>query len=575
MKIRTRLLLNILPPVIALFVLGDAITYVVARNELYDREKNSLQFKAELFKNRIVSHWNLLLDYSLYTQLDFIVTAQDAITDDALSIIRYPNTENELIQSRSPELIFAVVEERNTGAHSIAMSTRSDFTPSQEELKTLMVQAEDIASNQKSFGNAQMIGVDYVFTTFRFDPFRWNVFVASEERVFAVSSIVIRWINIITTVLVTLTLVIILYILSQSFTRPLQNMAATAQSIGSQKFIPSVQFPYEHDDEIGTLALTFNALFEELNRNWHNITSYAFESATLKLQEQRIRTVFQKYVPQELVNHYVTNPTSLLEGGARKVAVIFCDVRNFSSISERMGSDKLVRFLNRFFGGVVKATTECGGVVDKFIGDCAMLLFGAPVSHSDDMLRAMKATYKILTHVKKLNQRALHDSMPAFEIGMGISWGTTTVGNLGNESKIDYTAIGKTVNLASRLEALCKHYQQTIIISEEVAHEIKERYPLRLVDKVIVKGFHTASKIYTIPKNTPAQRKKVVHPKGYDAYQEGANYYYTREFKKALTCFEKARTAGLDDYLTEQFINRSQEALNTKVSSNWDGVTRF
>ena len=569
MKIRTRLLLSVVPPVIALFVVSGSIGFMASRSGLYNLQSDALRFKAQLLRNQMISQWNLLVDFSLFAEEGYILTAQQSIQDFAETILKPPLDSEEDEGAKSPQLIFAVISEQESGLRSLALSTDPDLVISQENLAALFAESEN-EQGEVQFNTARIGRDQYAYTAFYFEPFRWTVFIGEKVRIFNVSIRIVQRVLIITAPLFIAMLFIILFILSQSLTRPLSNMAKSARNIMEDTLNIKADIPYEYDDEAGTLALTFNSMFKELDGTYENLKQYAFESAVAQRQEKRIRTIFQKYVPQDLINRYIKNPESLLVGENRKVAVLFSDIRSFSTISEKMKPDELVLFLNRYLAKVIEIIVHAEGVVDKFIGDAVMALFGAPIVHSDDALRAVESGLKMLSVVDELNQKATREKFPTFKIGMGINFGTVTVGNIGSDQKVEYTAIGDEVNLASRLEGLCKHYQQSIIISGEVATAIKERHQLRFIDKVIVKGKSEITQVYTIPPPT----EKSINTEALRAYHSGVSHYYKKAFQEAQSDFKRAQQQGLDDNLTQQFLVRSVELIKRPPAANakWNGA---
>ena len=566
MKIRTRLLLSVVPPVIALFVISGSIVFMASRSGLYNLERDALRFKAQLLRNQMVSQWNLLVDFSLFAERGYILTAQESIQDFAETILK-PPVDDEDGESKSPQLIFAVISEEESGLRSLAMSTDPDLIISQDNLAMLFAEGEN-EQGETQFNTARIGGIPYAYTAFYFEPFRWSVFVGEQVRIFNVSVRILQQVLIITTPLFIAVLFIILFILSQSLTRPLSNMAKSARKIMEDTLNIKADIPYEYDDEAGTLALTFNSMFKELDGTYDSLKQYAFESAVAQRQEKRIRTIFQKYVPQDLINRFIKNPESLLVGESRKVAILFSDIRSFSSISEKMKPDELVLFLNRYLTKVIETIVHAEGVIDKFIGDAVMALFGAPIAHTDDALRAVESGLKMLSIVDDLNKRATREKFPIFKIGMGINFGTVTVGNIGSDQKVEYTAIGDEVNLASRLEGLCKRYQRSIIISGAVATVVKDRHQLRFVDKVIVKGKSEATQIFTILPPT----EKTINTEALRSYHSGISKYYKTSFQEAQQNFKRAQQQGLDDNLTQQFLERSTELTKRPPTAKWNGA---
>ena len=400
MKIRTRLLLSILPPVIAFFLFGGIVGYSVSNSGLYNIQQDFLRFKSQLLQDYVRSQWNLLVDFSLYTNPEYITVAQEAIVDYATSILKPSQedgqngnangnsgavnqntasgeTENGA-EANSSQVVFAVAE-TGQGTRATVLSTNPDIAITDSDIRSLFEES-DSDFGVTEFSVAPIGGEDYVYTSFYFAPLRWTFFVAERVEIFSISNTIIRRVFTITITLLIVVLTAILVLLSKSLTGPLQRMASTAEGITRDALNIDVQIPHIYDDEAGTLARTLNSTFGELNITYNNLKEYAFDSAVSRRQEERIRTIFQKFVPDKLVNRYIQNPESLLVGENRNIVVLFSDIRGFTTLSESMKPDFLVRFLNRYFAEVTRAVVKAEGVVDKFIGDAVMALFWNPDS---------------------------------------------------------------------------------------------------------------------------------------------------------------------------------------------------
>ena len=563
MKIRTRLLLSIVPPVVALFVVSSIVGYTVSSSGLYNLERDFLRFKAQLLQNYMSEQWNLLVDFSLYTRPEYLQTAQTAVGDFASSILKPLPGEEE----GSAQVVFAIAE-TSQNTRTLVLITDPDLTVRTTDINGFFNQTDD-ARGVTRFSFSAIGGENYAFTSFYFEPFRWTVFVAEPIRVFGFTNTIVQRVFIISTLLSIVVLLGILFALSKSLTYPLRRMATTAEQV-TEDLATDIQIPHIYNDEAGVLARTLNTTFKELEITYRNLKQYAFESAVSKQQEQRVRTVFQKYVPQDLINRYIKNPESLLLGENREVAVLFSDIRGFTKLAESMQPDQVVRFLNRYLKEVIDVIDKAEGVVDKFIGDAVMALFGAPIAHEDDVVRAVNVALQMLAVVEALNARADQEKTPRFDIGIGMHFGTVTVGNIGSHKKVEYTAIGDTVNLASRLEGLCKQYEQSIMVSITVASVVKKSHPLRFIDKIIVKGKSTPTQIFTILPNAKHGKEEA-----YRAYQKGIDQYYSRDFREAQNSFEEAKRGGLDDRPTNLFLTRCQELLVNPPPDQWDGAVKL
>jgi adenylate cyclase len=212
----------------------------------------------------------------------------------------------------------------------------------------------------------------------------------------------------------------------------------------------------------------------------------------------RLRTIFGKYVSPDIVDEILENREGLALGGKRRhITVLFSDIRGFTSISEHMEPEQVVSFLSAYLAQATQIVFKHGGTVDKFIGDAIMAIFGAPTSHGDDAVRAVKCGLDLIELVKSLGPKWGTILGRPFQVGVGINSGEAVVGSIGSEIRADFTAIGDTVNLAARLEALTKELQVPMLISEYTAAELGHSISLKALRRVQVTGRAASLLVYT------------------------------------------------------------------------------
>jgi adenylate cyclase len=208
-----------------------------------------------------------------------------------------------------------------------------------------------------------------------------------------------------------------------------------------------------------------------------------------RLEEQkdkiRIKTFFERYVNPKIINQLLKQGRLELKGKRQTVTVFFMDIRGFTKLSEKMSAEEVIKILNHYFDISTSIIFKYDGTVDKFMGDCVMALFNAPTAVKDHELKAVEAAFEIQ---KELRKGGKVDS------GVGIHSGEAIVGNIGSKHKMDYTAIGDTVNTASRLEGQTKAGE--IAVSKSVYEKIKHKYPTKHKEKVKVKGKEKSLEIY-------------------------------------------------------------------------------
>ena len=301
------------------------------------------------------------------------------------------------------------------------------------------------------------------------------------------------------------------------------------------------------------------------------IKNYAYQTVLAKNKEERIRFIFQKYVPSEVINTILNiSADTMLIGNKQKVTVLFSDIRDFTTISEGMTPEDLVLSLNSYFNYMGEVISKNNGIIDKFIGDAIMAIFGAPVVRDNDAESSIKAALLMLKAVVEFNNEQEKKGKVPFRIGIGINTGEAIVGNIGSEKKVDYTVIGDTVNLASRLEGLSKKYHAKIIISEFTKDTLPEnKFFYRELDNVRVKGKLKPVKIFE-----PFDHAEVKDSLEYfDSYHRGLYLYYDGNFKQAIQIFEGLIRSRKEDYLCFLYKERCEYLiLNPPEAGKWDGV---
>ena len=299
-----------------------------------------------------------------------------------------------------------------------------------------------------------------------------------------------------------------------------------------------------------------------------NILDESLAHAELALQETRLRTAFSKFVPEEVINDFLSSDekTELNNNNEkRNVVILMCDIRSFTSISEINKAEDVVNFLNSYFTHMVNIVKKYGGTVDKFIGDAIMVLFGAPISYNDNAQRAVQAAIEMYAQLEEIPCGNL--KFPEgikLDIGIGIHYGEVIVGQIGSADKTNYTVIGDTVNLASRLEGLTKLYGAKVIISEAVRDELDETMNDLLLDSVKVKGKKEAVFIYRVDEKPLPEEFTEPYEKGFKSYAEGA-------FGLAMPYFEAALKVLPHDKAAKLMLQRCTEFAETKPE-NWDGA---
>jgi len=283
-------------------------------------------------------------------------------------------------------------------------------------------------------------------------------------------------------------------------------------------------------------------------------------------RSMEMKKAFSTYVSPEIVNIMMQEPEKLSLGGEnREVTVMFTDIRGFTTISENLTSDQVVSILNRLNSPLTECIINHKGLLDKYIGDAIMAVFNAPVNIENHADLACEAALEMLDILEKINTEFARDGLPQVDIGIGLNTGTATVGNIGSSLRFDYTAIGDTVNLCSRLEGLNKIYKTRIILSKSTKIKLKKDFLLRALDRVKVKGKKEPVGIYELMQDT--DRNRTIAKR----FNEAIGHYFSRKFTAAEEIFH-ALFKEYDDKPSELYTQRCSALIREGIPENWNGT---
>lgn len=287
--------------------------------------------------------------------------------------------------------------------------------------------------------------------------------------------------------------------------------------------------------------------------------------------EKRLRGTMARYMTKEVADKLLEEGESALGGQITKASVLFSDIRSFTSISERLGAQETVKMLNDYFSIMVDIILENGGILDKYIGDAMMAVFGAPFSSLEDSDKAVKAGIGMLRALHQFNRERLLASQEPVRMGLGINTDEVLSGNIGSLKRMDYTVIGDGVNLASRLEGANKPYGTQILISEFTVAELKGSYRLREVDKIQVKGKTDPVGVFEVMDHYDTdmfpQIDDVLHH-----FQSGLKRYRNGEWKEAAAVFARALQLNPGDGVSRLYRDRCLYFTDKPPPVDWDGV---
>ena len=299
----------------------------------------------------------------------------------------------------------------------------------------------------------------------------------------------------------------------------------------------------------------------------------------VELQRGEIRGAFGRYVAPQVVEQLIANPERLELGGeVREITLMFCDVRNFTSISETMNAHELTTFINELLTPLSETILDHRGTIDKYIGDSIMAFWNAPIDEPEHASLAAKAALGMAARIPELNRRwqeqaeAAGNKFVPVRIGIGINTGNCCVGNLGSTQRFDYSAIGDEVNLAARLEGLSKLYGVTAIASERTVEQLKDVRVLEL-DLVRVKGRMQPTRIYTFLDlaGGKADELPALQAEFLGAYRKQEWDRAESVMKRTSSHLQALGIAELDSYY-RLFASRIADFRKNSPSANWDGA---
>lgn len=229
------------------------------------------------------------------------------------------------------------------------------------------------------------------------------------------------------------------------------------------------------------------------------IFAYTHKFILENRSKEKVKSAMGKYMSEDVMKRVIQNIDNLGLGGKKStVTVLFSDIRGFTSMSEQMTAQQVSEFLNEYFTEMEPIVTQYNGVINKFIGDAVMAIFGEPIQDKNHAENAVRCACAMLEKVKELQKKWLEEGKPKLEIGIGINTGEVFVGNIGSVNRMEYTVIGDTVNLASRLESYNKTYKTKLLISSSTYEEVKGKAEVIKISDVQIRGKANKMDIYEV-----------------------------------------------------------------------------
>ncbi len=282
--------------------------------------------------------------------------------------------------------------------------------------------------------------------------------------------------------------------------------------------------------------------------------------------------IFQRYIPATLVRQLIETGDDARVGGVKKpLAILFSDIKDFTTIAEEIDPDELTPHICEYFDALSQIIVLNNGTIDKYIGDAIMAFWGAPQPIDQPAFYAAKAALRCIACSTLLNKQWKAKGKPVLYTRIGIHLGDAIVGNLGSSERINYTAVGDTPNIASRLESINKIYGTQIIVSDSIYQNIKDHFILRMLDCVTIKGKHDSNYIYELIAETRAEVT-------YDfeaftlSYTKGYSAYKNKHWDEAIRYFEECLGIYPEDTAARVFIKRCENFKLQPPANEWNGI---
>lgn len=270
-----------------------------------------------------------------------------------------------------------------------------------------------------------------------------------------------------------------IFLFSMTLTSPIEKLADMIHLVSKGNFDVKARSQVRSHDEVGDLAEAFDHMTEGLK------------------ERDKVKNLFSKFHGSSVAEDLISKDIGV-GGQSKEVVVFFSDIRGFTAFSEKRSPEEVVEMLNEYFGVMVKIINSHGGVVDKFIGDAIMAVWGAPQGTQKDAHNAVRACLEMRRSLEKLNEKRIARGQPPINIGMGLHAGPAISGTIGSDERMEYTVIGNTVNTASRIEASTKAFGADLLISDTVIEKIGEAFKIELAGAAEVKGRSEALKMFKV-----------------------------------------------------------------------------
>jgi len=286
--------------------------------------------------------------------------------------------------------------------------------------------------------------------------------------------------------------------------------------------------------------------------------------------EKRVKSTMARYMDPSLAEQVMQAGQDLLGGQSKDATILFSDIRGFTTLTEELGAAETVSLLNEYFTLMVDCVQKEGGMLDKFIGDAVMAVFGTPIAHDDDADRAVRTAIAMMGALETYNARRRAENRNSIDIRVGVNTDTIVSGNIGSPKRMDYTVIGDGVNLASRLEGACKAYGAHILVSENTFERLRGTYRSREIDRIVVKGKTQPVAIHEILEyHTRESFPNLNEALRY--FKHALESYRARRWEEAVAGFNEVIRLNPHDKASAIYVARSRHFADNPPPDDWAG----
>ena len=303
--------------------------------------------------------------------------------------------------------------------------------------------------------------------------------------------------------------------------------------------------------------------------------NYAAITSVRMIREERakrnIRKSFSQYLSPGVIELIEKDPEKYIRPGgeSKELSVLFSDIRGFTTISEGLTPDELVRLLNEYFGQMTEIVFATDGTLDKYIGDAIMAFWGSPYPQEDHAFRSCSCALQMVRGLAALNAKWKEAGRRPISIGIGLNTGLVNVGNMGSARRLSWTVMGDNVNLASRLEGITKQYHVQVVISEATYRQVANQFVCRELDKIRVKGKSQPVNIYEL---MDVSREQARYEPLLERFDRAMKSYKDQNWSDAASRFSDVLANFPDDGPSQIFLERAIEFSGNAPEGEWDGV---